>query len=118
VPQSYRPGGLANAALQYVTPISATTNRKIGGNAPSAYLAVVQKNAGIQPTRIEEILRSHLIDASALRADDFDRFFKARSQALPERIEKAMGQPIARETVEAEEIDEVAEYEAEEAEVA
>jgi hypothetical protein len=60
---------------------------------------------------------SHLIDPAALRADDFDRFFQARSQALLEKIEKAMGLPIAREAVEAD-VPEAVEYEAEEAEVA
>ena len=54
------------------TPISAKTNRMIGGNAPSVYLARVQKNADIEPARMDDILRSHLIDPAAMRADDFD----------------------------------------------
>jgi hypothetical protein len=97
------------------TPISAGTNRKIGGNAPSVYLAGLQKSAGIEPARMDEILGSHLIDPSALRADDFDRFFQARSQALLGKIEKAMGKAIAREVVE-EELPEVVQYEVEEQE--
>jgi hypothetical protein len=96
------------------TPISAKTNRKIGGNAPSVYLAGLQK-ATVEPGRMDEILASHLIDPSALRADDFAPFFEARSQALLERIEKAMGKAIAREAVEAD-VPEAIEYEAEEAE--
>jgi hypothetical protein len=85
------------------TPISAVTNRKIGGNAPSVYLAGLQKTAQIDPARMEDILRSHSIDPATLRADDFDRFFKARSEALLGKIEKAMGKAIAREAVEEEE---------------
>jgi hypothetical protein len=54
------------------TPISAGTNRRIGGKAPGDYLAGWQKSAGIEPARMDEILRSHLIDPAALRADDFD----------------------------------------------
>jgi hypothetical protein len=98
------------------TPISAKTNRKIGGNAPSVYLAGLQKSAGIAPARMDEILRSHLIDPAALRADDFDRFFQARSQALLEKIEKAMGKALAREAVEEEEVPESVRYEDEEVE--
>jgi hypothetical protein len=99
------------------TPISARTNRMIGGNAPSQYLARLQKSAGIEPARMDEILPTHLIDPAALRVDDFDRFFYARSQSLLEKIEKAMGKAIAREAIEAD-VPEAIEYEVEEAEVA
>jgi hypothetical protein len=97
------------------TPISAKTNRKVGGNAPSVYLAGLQKSAGIEPARMDEILRSHLIEPAALRADDFDRFFEARSRALLAKIEKATGKPIAREAVD-EDVPEAVEYEVEEVE--
>jgi hypothetical protein len=95
-------------------PISAKTNRIIGGNAPSAYLARLQKNAGIEVGRMDEILRSHLIDPSALRADDFESFFQARTQELLGRIEAAMGKPLAKDVLEAD-VPEVVEFEAEEA---
>jgi hypothetical protein len=95
---------------------SARTNRMIGGKAPNVYLAGLQRSAGIEPARMDEILRSHLIDQAALRADDFDRFFEARSQALLEKIAKAMGKAIAREAVEEAELPEHVEYEAEETE--
>jgi hypothetical protein len=97
------------------TPISAKTNRKVGGNAPSVYLAGLQKSAGIEPARMDEILRSHLIDPAALRTDDFDRFFEARSRALLAKIEKATGKPIAREAAE-EDLPEAVEYEVEDVE--
>ncbi len=74
-------------------PISAKTNRMIGGNAPSTYLAKVEKQAGIDTARMNEILGSHLIDPTLLRADDFEGFFEARSQALLTKVEKAMGKP-------------------------
>jgi hypothetical protein len=98
------------------TPISAKTNRIIGGNAPSVYLARLQKNADITPARMDEILRTHLIDPEFLRADDFDRFFELRSGALLERIERATGRAISREEVEAD-TPEVLEYEVEPVEV-
>jgi hypothetical protein len=41
--------------------------------------------------RIEEILRSHLIDPATLYNDDFDAFFEARTQAILARFGRAMG---------------------------
>lgn len=78
------------------TPLAARTNRMIGNNPPSTYLVRMQRNAGIDETRMDEILESHLIDPLALRLDEFDEFFKARETALLDRIQQAMGKPIAR----------------------
>src|SRR6185312_6563264 len=44
------------------TPISAKTNRMVGGNAPGNYLAKLQKSAAIPESRMDDILRSHAID--------------------------------------------------------
>lgn len=82
------------------TGIAVKTNRIIGGNAPSEYLARLKKSIGIEDTRMDNILRSHVIEPELLRNDDFNAFFKKREEALLERIEKAMGKPIAREAVE------------------
>src|SRR5271157_5627026 len=76
------------------TPLSAKTNRMIGGNAPDVYLDKIQKNAGITPNRMDEILSSHIIDYAALRKDDFEIYFSAREHAILSRIEKAMGKNI------------------------
>ena len=81
------------------TGISAKTNRIIGGNAPSDYLAKLKKRSGIEDERMDEILRSHVIDPDVLRVDNFNNFFKKREEALLDRIEKAMGKPITREAV-------------------
>lgn len=81
------------------TPLSARTNRTIGGNAPSIYLERLQKSAEIPPERMDTILRSHLIEPDAIRSDDFDAFFATRQNALLDRIEKAMGKPVARDAV-------------------
>jgi hypothetical protein len=75
------------------TAIAAKTNRMIGGNAPSTYLARLEKSAGISVQRMDDILGSHVVAAVRLRADDFDGCFSAREKALLERIEKAMGKP-------------------------
>lgn len=79
------------------TAIAAKTNRIIGGNPPSVYLEKLQRNANLDEGRMDEILRTHVIDPAELRNDDFDSFFKKRMDALLARIEKAMGKSVARE---------------------
>jgi len=76
------------------TPLSAKTNRQIGGNAPSVYLEKVGKTSGISSERMDAILRSHLIDPAATRGDEFAAFFRARANAILDRIEGAMGKTI------------------------
>ena len=63
----------------------------IGGNAPSTYLGKLEKSAGISVTRMDDILRSHVIDPALIRSDTFDGFFADREKALLQRVEKAMG---------------------------
>jgi hypothetical protein len=81
-------------------PLSYRTNRKIGGNAPSVYLDLIQRQLKIAPERLDEIVATHNADPALLRADNFESFFNARKEAILQRIEKAMGKPIARDAVE------------------
>jgi hypothetical protein len=76
------------------TPLSARTNRSISNNAPSLYVTRIERE--ISPARMDEILRSHIIDPQLLRSDQFERFFELRKHALLERIEGAMGKSIPR----------------------
>jgi len=92
------------------TPLSAKTNRMIGGSAPSNYLGRIWKSAGVTPTRMDSILESHVIEPAALRSDDFLAFFKTREKALLDRVEAAMGKPIARDFAQPE-ADESGDYE-------
>lgn len=75
-------------------------NRMIGGRAPSEYLAQIQKHAQVQlpDAEMNEILGTHLIETSLLRADDFDAFYGARKAELLRLIEKAMGKVITQAT--------------------
>ena len=75
--------------------IDASTNRRIGGNAPSAYLRTIE-GKGVSPEDLDEILASHSIDTAALRTDDFERFFEARAERLLGQIEEATGKPVNR----------------------
>ena len=81
-------------------PLSYRTNRKIGGNAPSVYLDRIQNELKIASERLDEIVMTHNIDPTLLRADAFEKFFNARMDAILHRIEKAMGKPMARDAVE------------------
>lgn len=80
------------------TPLSAKTNRIIGGKAPSIYLASLEHRAEITPERMNQILSSHLIDSLAIHSDDFETYFNARKEALLQHIETAMGKTITRDS--------------------
>ena len=85
------------------TPLSARTNRILGGVAPSAYLARLEKggdkNPAIEPARLDSILSSHEIDPASLRADSFDAAFDDRRERLLALIEAAMGKSAVREDI-------------------
>jgi hypothetical protein len=85
------------------TPLSARTNRIIGGVAPSAYLARLEKGGDrippIPTERLVTILRTHELDADLMRANAFDTFFRDRRERLLRLIEDAMGKPAVREDV-------------------
>jgi hypothetical protein len=87
--------GVYNSVINK-TALKARTNRRIGGRAPSKYLAAIEKAAGIDPARMDEILRSHCIPPEETRGDLFWEFFAARAEELLNRIERATGKAIAR----------------------
>ena len=72
------------------TPLTARTNRSIGGRAPSEYLNRITTE-GVPPDALNGYLRSHLVEPAGLYADDFDGFFAARRSALLGAIRAAMG---------------------------
>lgn len=82
------------------TPLSRRTNQIIGGRAPSSYLERIQNSIGISGERMDEMLRSHVIEPELLRSDNFQEFMNHRQRALLERIEQAMGKPIAWDSIE------------------
>lgn len=80
------------------TPLSFRTNRIIGGVAPSEYLLKLEKGdkqtPAIDQERLNTYLRSHLIDPSVLRGDDFDSFMVDRQKRLLSLIEQATGNNV------------------------
>lgn len=85
------------------TPLSVKTNRIIGSKAPSKYLETFQRSLGISEQRMDTILQSHVIVPEYIRADNYEDFFKARSEELLKRIENAMGKNATREPLNIEE---------------
>jgi len=75
------------------TPLTARTNRIIGGVAPSEYLRIIE-GKDVSADSIDSRLRSHLIDPNLLRSDDFAGAFKQRRKELVSLIEGAIGKPV------------------------
>ena len=76
------------------TPIYASTNRSIGGRAPSEYIKTM-KNKGLSDEQVISAITSHKVDYDLLAADDFDAYFVDRAIKLLNRIEKATGKSIS-----------------------
>lgn len=85
------------------TPLSYRTNRIIGGSAPSEYLKKLetgdQYTPAVETMRLEEYLRSHLIEPSLLREDRFYDFMEDRQLKLLGLIESATGKTLSSEAV-------------------
>lgn len=75
------------------TPIYASTNRSIGGRAPSEYIGTMA-NKGLTQQQMRQAIESHKIDYDLLNSDDFDCFIIDRAKKLLDRIESAMGKNI------------------------
>ena len=69
------------------TPISAKTNRIIGGQSPSRYLSKL----GSSNSDLDGTLRAHWLDPNLLRADNFPESFITRGQAMFDLINDTMG---------------------------
>ncbi|MBE9048529.1 DUF262 domain-containing protein [Pleurocapsales cyanobacterium LEGE 10410] len=80
------------------TPLSKMSNISIGGDAPSAYLKKIEDKKGIAADRLDEILKTHLINPELLRNDDFEAFFESRMNALSGYISQAMKKDVVMET--------------------
>lgn len=76
------------------TPLSAKTNRSVGGHAPSKYLERLESATKITAAEMDAFLKPHLIDPELLRADDFEAFYQSRSERLLELVAEATGQPV------------------------
>jgi hypothetical protein len=76
------------------TPLTARTNRIIGGRGPSEYLPRLASSAKVDLATVGKHVTTHLADADLMARDDFEAFFATRAHALLEKISSAMGKPI------------------------
>lgn len=76
-------------------PITARTNRILGGSAPSRYLQSIESRHGVRPERLDTILGTHCVDPGLLRRDEFDAFIRARACRLLDLVEGAMGKAVS-----------------------
>ena len=72
------------------TPISARSNREIGGNAPSVYLERLEKRGSVSSLELDGYVESHWIDYNLLQ-----NFIIDRAKKLLTVIEKATGRTIS-----------------------
>ena len=76
------------------TPIDASTNKKIGGNAPSAYLKRLESSY-IKSEVLQQVLRAHWLNPDSLAADQFAECFVERGKEMMNLIGQAMGKPLS-----------------------
>ena len=97
------------------TPLSKRSNILIGGDAPSIYLRRIEQKQGLTSEKLDNIVRSHLIEPIFLRNDDFEGFYNSRLEKLAGIVGEAMGKAVVqgdgtnepeRDVVEPEEIEE------------
>lgn len=77
------------------TPLSASSNREIGGYAPSIYLGRLEKKGSVSPEELDGYVESHWIDHKLLRVDDFQNFMVDRARKLLKAIELITGRTIS-----------------------
>lgn len=77
------------------TPISYSTNREIGGSAPSIYLGKIATKGQVDANVLDGYLETHWINVDAARNDDFNAFIVNRAIMLLDAIATAMGKPIS-----------------------
>jgi len=80
------------------TPLSARTNRIIGGKAPSEYLIKLKKLAEVSDEEFNQAISSHVVTLQHLYEDDFYKFFSERKEQILTRIEQAMNKTIHRDS--------------------
>ncbi len=77
------------------TPISYSTNREIGGVAPSVYLSKIESKGKADGADIDMYIGTHWIDVTCCRNDDFHGHIISRAKMLLAAIEKATGKSIS-----------------------
>lgn len=81
------------------TPLSARTNRIIGGKAPSIYIEQLAKKADVPEKTILASITTHRVAIKDLKEDDFERHLENRAIQMLAQIQDAMGKEIGQSQV-------------------
>ncbi len=77
------------------TPLTAKTNRSIGGVAPSEYInKIIETGKVSSKASLIKNINSHVLEFSFLNDDDYYEFYKDRQNKLINLIEGAFGKPV------------------------
>lgn len=86
------------------TPLTAKTNRSIGGVAPSEYIKkIIETGKVSSKASLIKNINSHVLEFNFLNDNDYYEFYKDRQVKLIKLIEGALGKPV--QIVEAEDSD-------------
>lgn len=77
------------------TPITYSTNREIGGVAPSKYLSKIETKGQVTTDVLNGYLESHFLNVDCCRNDNFEGFILDRAKHFLDIIEVAMGKTIS-----------------------
>ena len=77
------------------TPITYSTNREIGGVAPSVYLSKIESKGQVTADTLNSYLETHWLTVDDCRTDDFNSHIINRAKMLLDAIEKATGKTIS-----------------------
>ena len=75
-------------------PLSYRTNRILGGHEPSKYITTIENKHRVRSEDLDKFFKSHLIEPTLIRNNDFQLFILDRSTKLLEIIENAMGKAV------------------------
>lgn len=77
------------------TPITYSTNREIGGVAPSVYLSKIESKGQVTADTLNSYLETHWLTVDDCRTDDFNSHIINRAKMLLDAIDKATGKTIS-----------------------
>ena len=75
--------------------MTSSTNREIGGVAPTKYLAKIESKGKVKPADLDTYISTHWVDVDCMRRDDFDQHIIKRAKIILSSIERAMGKTIS-----------------------
>lgn len=76
------------------TPLFFSTNRYIGGVAPSEYISKIVRNKGLTEQDVLNYASTHYINTELLKTDKFEEFIIDRAIRILDAIEEATGKKI------------------------